>query len=313
MKKALFIGASCIDVILYLDRLPKTEEDIHPEKQIMRLGGCAGNAARAAKLVSADVELASPVGTGVFGELADKLLQEEGIEVRIRVPEENGCCYCFVEKGGERTFLSVHGAEYSFKREWMSAFDDMEIAYVYVSGLEIEEPTGEALISYLEELSERFPQCILFYCPGARGVPLKKKNERLFGLHPVLHLNRSEALALSGEKTVEKAAQTLRDKTGNAVIVTMGAEGVYCLEGAISIGSVDTSATQESDANRTGFYVQALKTQVVNTIGAGDTHAGVLIASLLEGASLRAALENANFAAAAAVASEEAVPSGLLN
>ncbi len=37
MRKALFIGSACIDVILYLERLPKTEEDIHPGKQVMQL------------------------------------------------------------------------------------------------------------------------------------------------------------------------------------------------------------------------------------------------------------------------------------
>ena len=290
MKKALFIGATCIDVILYLERLPKTEEDIHPEKQIMRLGGCAGNAARACRLVTEHAELASPVGTGVFGELTEKLLGEAGLSVRIRSEQENGCCYCFVEKGGERTFLSVHGAEYVFHKEWMGPFDEMDIAYVYVCGLEIEEPTGEALIGYLGE----HPGRQIVYCPGPRGIPLKERNERLFALHPILHLNKPEALELSGKAEVTEAAEELRKRTENTVIVTLGAEGAYALP-------------KEGE----GFFTPGEKATVVNTIGAGDTHAGAFIGSLLEGMSLTEAVARANHAAAKAVESESAVPEGV--
>ena len=121
--RALFIGSACIDVVIYLDHLPKTEEDIHPEKQVLSLGGCACNAASAARLISENVDFAGVVGSGVFGELAEKLLLERGLKTNIRTDKENGCCYCFVERNGERTFISVHGAEYTFNREWMREID----------------------------------------------------------------------------------------------------------------------------------------------------------------------------------------------
>ena len=314
-KKALFIGAACVDVVIYLERLPKTEEDLHPHKQDFALGGCAGNAARAARLLSDSIELASPVGTGVFGELAEKFLRKAQIPVRIRVPEENGCCYCFVEDGGERTFLSVHGAEYTFHREWMSPFDHENIEYVYVSGLEVEEPTGHALLRYLAE----YPQRNIVYCPGTRGIGIPDKNRELFSLRPILHLNAKEAEAiaksLAGEapekmpderiatltaslpdhagisrETLGSAAY-LQTFTENAVIVTLGEKGAYCLprDGA-------------------GFFVPAVKTKVVNTIGAGDTHAGAFIASLLNGKDLKESLQAANALAARTVAIEAAVP-----
>ena len=113
---ALFIGAACIDVVIYLERLPKTEENIHPWKQTVSLGGCACNAARAARLVCDRITFAGPVGTGVFGELAERELAKSGLSVSIRTEKENGCCYCFVEDGGKSTFMSVHGGEYAFDR-----------------------------------------------------------------------------------------------------------------------------------------------------------------------------------------------------
>ncbi|MCR5023451.1 MAG: carbohydrate kinase family protein [Lachnospiraceae bacterium] len=296
MKRALFIGAACIDVVIYLHRLPKTEEDIHPLKQVMSLGGCACNAACAARLISKNIEFAGVVGSGVFGELAERFLSEKGLQVRIRTEKENGCCYCFVEDGGERTFLSVHGAEYTFFRDGMREIDKIKYEYVYVSGLEVEEPTGDALIDYLSE----FPDRKIFYCPGTRGTNLNEKNQRLFSLNPVLHLNRKETVdlaeSISGKKFsgYEDAAAHLYSLTGERVVVTLGDKGVYCREG-------------DSD-----YIIPAEKTKVVNTIGAGDTHIGTLIGCLTEGMEWKESLEKANKMAALSVACEGPVPEPLL-
>ncbi|MCR4656940.1 MAG: bifunctional hydroxymethylpyrimidine kinase/phosphomethylpyrimidine kinase [Lachnospiraceae bacterium] len=292
MKKALFIGAACVDVVIYLHRLPKTEEDIHPEKQVMSLGGCACNAASAARLITENVEFAGVVGSGVFGELTEKFLIERGLNARIRAEEENGCCYCFVEDSGERTFLSVHGAEYSFKREALREIDRTGFDFVYISGLEVEEKTGDALIDYLYE----FPERKVFYCPGPRGTPLNQKNKRIISLKPVLHVNKSEACRLAGSLSgndfdgYEEAAEYLHGLTGENVVVTLGNRGVYCLEG------------------NGGYTIPAAKTEVVNTIGAGDTHVGTLIGCLTKGMDWRESLETANKMAALSVACEGPIP-----
>ena len=295
MGNALFIGAACIDVVIYLDALPKTEEDIHPKKQVMSLGGCALNAASAAMLVCDHVTLASPVGTGVFGELTEKKLTERGIPVRIRSEEENGCCYCFVEKSGERTFLSVHGAEYTFHRESMRELDKAAYDYVYVCGLEVEEPTGSDLLDYLSE----FPDRQIVYCPGPRGAVLKGKNQRMLRKEPILHLNEKEAVVMAQTlygkpfKNFYAAAEYLFSATGKPVVVTRGERGVYC-KGEDFL-----------------LEIPSKKAPVVNTIGAGDTHAGVLIGCLCNGMNWGAALETANLWAERAVASEEPVPQPL--
>lgn len=292
MKRALFIGASCIDVVIYLHHLPKTEEDIHPEKQVMSLGGCACNAASAARLISENIELASVVGTGVFGELTEKLLTERGLTVRIRSEKENGCCYCFVEKGGERTFVSVHGAEYSFSREAMCEIDKNTFDYVYVSGLEVEEETGEQLIEYLRE----FPERKIFYCPGPRGTDLGDKNDRILSMSPVLHLNEDEAVKLASSVSGRSfngytdAAAFLNGVTHEKVVVTLGEKGAFYLDGDKS------------------FNVPVKKAEVKNTIGAGDTHVGTLIGCLVKGIDWKESLETANKMAALTVSGEGSAP-----
>ena len=41
----LVIGSTCVDVIIRVDHLPHTEENLHPDGQQFAIGGCAYNAA----------------------------------------------------------------------------------------------------------------------------------------------------------------------------------------------------------------------------------------------------------------------------
>lgn len=281
-KKIMVIGSTCVDIIINIDHLPRTEEDIHPSSQSLALGGCAYNVASMIKRFGAPVTLISPVGTGFYGEFAAKELENSGFPVTIRVPDrDNGCCYCLVEAGGERTFMSYHGAEYTFKKEWMDILGTSCYDMVYVCGLEIEEPTGPELICYLE----RHPARELFYAPGPRGIRIgREKAERLYALHPILHINEPESKELSGCDSVKDAAEKLFSLTGNTVIITLGEHGAYCRE-------------------RSGqsYYVDGVPAVVVDTIGAGDAHIGAVMASLSLGKSLRESLRIANHAASLVV------------
>lgn len=298
-KPIFVLGSTCVDIILHLPHLPRTEEDLHPTGQTTSLGGCAFNVASMIRHFQAPVTLISPVGSGIYGDYVAAELPKHGFSPSLRVPKANGCCYCLVEEGGERTFLSCHGAEYTFQKEWMQAFDKLPCSLIYVCGLEVEEPTGIQLIEYLESHPERQ----LFYAPGPRGIQIEEeKTERIFALHPILHLNEIEALALGaapahdGEKqepadpdsVLRQAAARLRQKTGNTVIVTLGARGVYCLKAdgqSISLPAAPAGP-------------------ILNTIGAGDAHAGAFLACLSLGYSTNEALRRANLAAAAVLGTE---------
>lgn len=281
-KQILVIGSTCVDVIINIDHLPKTEEDIHPFRQSMALGGCAYNVANTIRLFGAPLTFISPVGTGFYGEYVEKELTRRGFPVRVHVADrENGCCYCLVERSGERTFMSLHGAEYTFQKAWMEPFEKNAFDMAYICGLEVEEPTGGELVEYLETRPARQ----LFYAPGPRGTCISsERTERLFALHPVLHINEAEAISLSGCNTLETAAACLAEKTKNAVIVTLGERGTYCLE-----------------PSGRSFLEPAVPAAVADTIGAGDSHIGTVLACLSLGCSMREAVRRANRVAAAVV------------
>ena len=202
---------------------------------------------------------------------------------------ENGCCYCLVEAGGERTFLCHRGAEYTFDADWLSPYEDEAFARVYVCGLDIEAADGETLVNYLAAHPERE----IWFAPGPRLLEIPPKRlRRLISLKPVVHLNRQEALALSSVLStgadrpaqIEAAARTIQAVTQNAVIVTLGEHGAYGLE-----------------QGGKGWFVPGQTVQAVDTIGAGDAHVGAVLAGLALGSSLYAAVAAANQIAAAVV------------
>ena len=287
MKKVLVIGSTVVDVIINVDHLPTTQEDVHVISQHMSLGGCAFNTSDMIRHFEVPYILFSPVGTGAYGEFVRMSLRDRKIETPIPAPaRDNGCCYCFVESSGERTFISYHGAEYLFEKEWFSILDAEDIDSVYICGLEIEETTGEHIVSYLE----KHPEFRIYFAPGPR---INKINphllSRLFALHPVIHLNEEEILAYTKEAVCEKAAQKLFSMTENSVIITLGAEGTYyCSKDGCG-------------------HVPGVTAHQIDTIGAGDSHIGAVIACEKLGKLLPEAIRMANCVAARVVETQGAL------
>ena len=286
MKQTLVIGSTVVDVFLNIPYLPKRGEDVNILSSEYRIGGCAFNVFKTLHLFGSPALLCSPVGEGIFAAMVRKRLEEEGIVPFVNLKEENGCCYCLVEPDGERSFLSLHGAEYKFSRSWMEKVDYAQTADIFICGLEVEEQTGDGIIDFAYE----HPELKLYFAPGPRikyigddKINRILKRRDLNGSGPFLHLNEIEALRVSGEHKYREAAKYLTEKTGNGVVITLGEQGCYYKD-------------QSQEALVPGFPVT-----VLDTVGAGDTHCGVLIACLKEGMSLEEACLRANRIGAAVV------------
>lgn len=280
MGKCLVIGSTVCDVMIYLDQLPGRQGDAHIDKQVLFLGGCAFNVVNILHHMGVDYDFISPVGTGIYGDFVKNELEKIGIEPKILVEGRNGCCYCFIESNGERTFLSDHGVEYRFEPAWLEQLDLSEYDYVYVCGLEVEEETGRALVDSLENIPAQ-----LIFAPGPRGHLINKQRmEQVLNLSPILHVNEQEALTLSGQKDTRQAMQTLFERTGQTLIVTRGEAGALAYDGQ-------------------WHELMAYPAQVIDTVGAGDSHVGGLMSGLASGKTLDQSLDFANRVASCVVAS----------
>ena len=280
-EKTLVFGSTVADVVIKVPKLPATAQDVNIISQHHQLGGCAHNVAHILKLAQVPHQLCSPVGCGMYGDFVAHSLQERNIPIFARLPDTaNGCCYCLVEPGGERTFLSHHGAEYLFQRQWFTEQVLEGADSIYVCGLELEEETSADLVAFLEEQA----QLQIFFAPGPRITTISSDFiNRILALSPILHLNEVEACSFTKCHALQEAMVQLQKKTGNAVIVTQGATGSSCFhQGQL-------------------HFVPGKKTAVIDTIGAGDAHIGAIIAAVHTGMSLPQALEMANSVSAAVV------------
>lgn len=287
MKKILVIGSTVADIIINVDYLPTTAQDVHLHSQSMSLGGCAHNVSDMIRHFGAPYILYSPVGTGLYGDFVRKELAKKGITSPVPTPNQaNGCCYCFVEDHGERTFIVDHGAEYLFYKEWFDQLNPDELSSIYICGLEIEDKTGSTIVDFLE--SAGLP---IFFAPGPRITLIDETlMKRIFALHPILHLNEDEVCRYTGKDDIASAAAALYELTGNTLIVTNGGNGAYYYdaEGLHHVPGIPCP-------------------QVVDTIGAGDSHCGGTIAGLSMGLSMDEAIAKANIAAAAVVGTKGAL------
>ncbi|MDR1073778.1 MAG: PfkB family carbohydrate kinase [Treponema sp.] len=198
--------------------------------------------------------------------------EKEGITPFIRLEEENG----------ERSFLSLHGAEYRFG--WMGAVDfpPADLDGVFVCGVDIEDPTGVEIAAFVRA----HPELTVFFAPGPRLMSIERERmEAILACSPILHLNKAESFEYTGEMDVERAGTILAKKTGAAIVITLGEHGAYYREQGASRGRV----------------ASGVSVQVKDTVGAGDTHCGAVIAGLKQGLSLQAAVERANLTSAALV------------
>lgn len=285
MKKTLFIGSVVLDILVKMDHLPKIKEDINTESVHLSVGGCAYNAYNIVRQFQLPSQLCSAMGTGQFANLLEVKLKERKIEPVARIAEiDNGCCLCLINKEGERTFLCQHGAEYLFRKEWLKNLDMKDVDYVYVCGLEIEDESGEEILSFLEETKAK-----VFFAPGARICQIQQdRMKRMLALHPLLHLNEEEATAYTHCETVSTAAKILYEQTQEVVIITCGGRGAYYTDGKKS------------------ELVKCSPQLVVDTVGAGDSHAGACLAGLKMGLSLEKMLKQANKIAGKVVSVEGA-------
>ncbi len=282
MKKIYVIGSTVVDMIINVDHLPTTKADIHISSQTASMGGCAYNVSDTVRNFGSPSVLFSPVGTGIYGDFVRNGLRKKGLISPIPpVDMDNGCCYCFVEESGERTFVSYHGAEYLIQSEWLEEIDVEEVHSIYICGLEIEEKTGENIVKWLE----KHPQIPVFFAPGPRIMRIDASLlDRLYKLHPVMHLNDDEIKEYFATEDVNQAMVDMYAKTENTVIVTLGDKGAAWYDGT-----------------EVHFAPPVKVNSVVDTIGAGDSHIGAVMAGLYNGKTMAEAITDANKVAAAVV------------
>ncbi len=293
----LCIGAIMADVMSHIPTLPQRGEGTVVEKTSAQLGGCAFNSGNAVRQLGQDCLLFAPIGRGMWASFIKEQLAMRGLQgLELETELDCGSCLCLIEPDGERTMITTPGIERRFESSWFELVNPVDYSVAFASGYEIDGEGGLAIIEFLEAN----PHIEFWYAPGPRTVYVsEEKMDRIKALRPCWHLNDLELLQYAKKTglptsdpdipegfstTFEKvrcAGEALAASGGGTVVVTLGPEG---------------SAAFFPDGSH--LVVAGKPVKPVDTVGAGDTHLGALVAARHAGRSWEESLGIANRMAA---------------
>jgi len=279
IKRLVSLGSVIVDLVLEVPRLPDRGGDVLASQRGTAAGGAFNVLSAAARLGLAGL-YAGPHGTGPFGDLVRAALTRERVEVSQR-PNPNidtGWTLAMVEPDGERTFVTVTGADALVDPEALRQVRYKDGDAVYVSGYDLAYPgAGIAIAAHVAAMRQ---DLIVVLDPGPLAADIEARRlAAVLRRVDILSLNGREVEALGGLKAVMGQVGPT-----TTVILRRGPDGAT-IHGPssepLSIPSVPVAA--------------------VDTSGAGDVHVGANLAGLARGMSWPEAVLFANRAAAYAV------------
>jgi len=265
----LVVGSINVDLVVSVAVLPERGETVAGGVFAQHQGGKGANQAVAAARMGARVAFVGAVGPDDYGRAALDELRAEGIDVsRIAISsltaESTGIALIIVDGRGQNQIAVASGANARVDGRFVSkALRDSPVAAnVLLSNFEVRD---DAVVAGAQFGAANGMTLLVNPAP-ARAIA-----SELIALRPILIPNELEAEALTGERDPVAAGRLLSARTGNTVIVTIGARGAVI---------VTTSAVE---------HIPAPYVEVLDTTGAGDTFCGALAAEIAAGSDLSTA------------------------
>lgn len=273
--KIAVVGSNMMDLITYVDRMPRPGETVDAPSFEMGHGGKGANQAVAAARLGSRVVMVTKVGDDAFADATIRNFEANGIDTRFvtRVPgTSSGVAPIMVEPSGENSILIVKGANATLSTADVdAAVSEIAASDLVLMQLEVPLETVYYTIARARELGV---PSLLNPAPAA-ALDIAQLDGLTF-LTPNQHeLALISGLPVNDPAEAERAARSLVGKGIGTVIVTLGADGALLVE------------------KDTAEHVPAVKVKAVDTTGAGDAFIGSFAHFHAGGLSVRAALERA--------------------
>ena len=256
------LGAAVIDQIVSVPTLPYRGADIEANDRQVHIGGCGLNIASALHRLKIPSLNAFLIGNGSGVNQISNYLQARGIEVHLpKIDGDNSWCLALVEPDGERSFVTATGVENNWTQAILCQLDIQPNSLIYLSGYQLVPSADEAIVSWLESIDHAVEIVIDF---GPRIEQIRPDiMARLFALNSIVTVNRDEARIIGIDRPVEEAAANWSNRHNCTLIVRRDKDGAFFYQSEQNNGWVEPYAADVKD-----------------TIGAGDSHAGGLLAGL---------------------------------
>lgn len=285
--RLVVVGSCMIDLMFYLDRMPKVGETLHALHFAQGFGGKGANQAVMMGLLSPhDVGMVARVGDDAFGEATRANFAAKSVDAR-GVMATPGCgtgmAPIMVDSAARNAIVIAANANARMSVEDVQHHADLiRAARVLVTQLEI--PLAATLEAM--RIAKEAGVCVIFNpAPAVPDLP-----SEAFALCDFITPNETETELLTGmpvasEAELEAAGRALLARGAANVIMTLGERGALWLSGATG----------------KAVRVPAPVVAAVDTTGAGDCFMGAFAVCLARGMPVERCIERANLCASVSV------------
>ncbi len=291
-KRILVIGSLNMDLVLNVAHHPEPGDTVLGGDLQTFPGGKGANqavaAARAGGDTGGNVAMLGFVGTDSYGSTLLESLAKAGVDAKAiqQISGPSGVALIAIDGAGENTIIVSPGANGKLTPDPISE-DLFDGAALVLMQLEIPLETVREVAAQAQTRGV----AVMFNAAPVQDLPADLLSNLTY-----LVLNEGEAAFLSGqgvtdEASAREAAKKLRSDGVNAVVITLGAQGV-----------VWSAAESEG-------HLPAHDVEVIDTTASGDAFCGALAVRLAADYSLEDALRFANAAGALAATKKGAQPS----
>ncbi|WP_144553525.1 ribokinase [Peribacillus simplex] len=251
------IGSNMVDLISYIDKMPKEGETLEAPDFKIGCGGKGANQAVAAAKIGSKVMMITKVGDDLFAENTIQNLESFGIDTEFTSKvsgASSGVAPIFVDPESKNRILIIKGANQHLMPEDVDrATEKLKACSLIVLQLEIPLPT---VYSAIEFGNEHGIPVILNPAPASKDLDFDYVCKSDFFIPNESELEILTGMPVESDEQIRAAASVLNEKGVTNVIVTMGSRGVMW---------VTKEKTQ---------IVESHKVAAIDTTGAGDAFIG---------------------------------------
>ena len=277
----IVLGGLVADRYFDIESFPERGQDGLITSETAYVGGCAINIAATINNLGGNAHIVSYVGNDKTGEqIMNYIRKNKFAEDFIKQTEGiSGYCLVFKESDGERTFLTKKGVEGNFDTGLLDNIDNIRAKVGAVTGYYLLNENASLIMDCIEVM--RVSGTKFIFDPGPLVGSIDKEIlKRMVKASAVITPNEAE-LAVFEQEDKNFIENFIKNK--GIVVRKQGNRGGMCY-------------------TRHGiFNYNSVKTEAVDTTGAGDSFTGALCYSLGSGADIKSSVELASVCAAKTV------------
>lgn len=291
MSRITVVGSFSMDLTVTMSQFPEEGQTIIGKKMLKNPGGKGANQCIACARLGGDVEMIGMLGNDENGRIIKDLFEAEHVNVsHVLTTDKEPTTIALIEinETGQNKIVVVPAANFVYSVDDLKKVKDV-IAQteMVVAQLEMRMDVVEALAEICEEFN--VPMIL-------NPAPAAALSDELLSRVTYLTPNETELSMITGHPVstldeIKEAAQILLDRGVKNVVATLGDKGALM-------------------ASASGMeVVPGYSVKAIDTVAAGDSFNGALAKALVDGCTLKEAIQLANAVGAITVTRHGAIPS----